>query len=181
MVNATRSRKPRRGAGRRLSRSPRIPRETEATVIALASSSDAEVRKAAVGVLARIPGREARSALVGLLRDSEPAVRERTVAVIGALRMGDAANALRPLLGDAVESVALAATAAMARLGDDPALFSLIEILQSDKATAKLAARAFGDAVGQRFAANAEGLASARRYVQASPRYRKAVGAGTAG
>lgn len=139
--------------------------EAERTVIALSASEDLNVRMAVVDVMMKIASRPTRVALLRLLRDPEAPVRERTAIAAGALRMGEAASLLRQLLSDPDKAVALRAAGALGRLESDAGFLLVAEVLSDDGPCVRLAATVLGDIVGHRFAANAEGVKSARRYL----------------
>ncbi len=145
----------------------KVSGDAQNTAITLAMSGDAAVRLKAVDVLAGLGTREARSALVSLLRDSNLEVRERAVVLAGAYTLPDALEPLRGLLSDSVTRIALRAAGAMGRLGDTSGLRLVARILHSDCPETRLAAHTLGEITGHRFAANREGVESARRYLDA--------------
>ncbi|MCH8146395.1 MAG: HEAT repeat domain-containing protein [Planctomycetes bacterium] len=141
--------------------------EAQRTVVILAMSGDAKVRLKAVDVLSHIGTRTAREALVALLSDPNPEVRERVMFAVGVGRVHEAADLLREMLRDEVENVALAAAAALGKLGDDSGLRLVTAKLEQGGSVARLAANALGDITGHRFSANREGIKAALRYLDA--------------
>ncbi|UCC29818.1 MAG: HEAT repeat domain-containing protein [Phycisphaerales bacterium] len=146
-------------------RSPTI--EAERTVVKLGASSDPEVRRKAIDVLANIGTKAARAALLDLLQDHNPTVREHAVATAGMTKMLEAAHTLRQQLDDPVEAVALRAAGALGRLGERTGLPLVMEALQRKDGQARLAAQVFGEIVGHRFPANERGVDAAQRYLAA--------------
>ncbi len=94
-------------------------------------------------------------------------VRERAVVLAGAYTVPGALEPLRGLLSDSVTRIALRAAGAMGKLGDNSGLRLVARILQSDCPETRLAAHTLGEITGHRFAANREGVESARRYLDA--------------
>ena len=74
---------------------------------------------------------------------------------------------MKDLLRHDNDEVALSAAEALGRLGHRDGLRIVLRLLNSDGTINRRAARAAGVIVGQRFRANSEGVASARRYLQA--------------
>ncbi len=139
----------------------------EADVLSLAASSHPQVRRKTAEVLAKIGTRPARQALIALLSDEDTEVREHTVTIAGVFRMHETSYALRQLLSDPVKTVALRAAGALGRLEDKSGLPLVTATLQSDSPLSRLAAYVFGEIVGHRFTANADGVTAARRYLTA--------------
>ncbi|MCH7838985.1 MAG: HEAT repeat domain-containing protein [Planctomycetes bacterium] len=139
--------------------------EAERTVVALSASEDPKVRLAVVNVVMKIASKSTRVALLRLLRDREAPVRERAAIAAGALRMGEATSLLQQLLSDPDKAVALRAAGALGRLDSDEGLPLVTEVLSRNGPQVRLAATVLGDILGHRFAANAEGVKSARRYL----------------
>jgi HD-GYP domain-containing protein (c-di-GMP phosphodiesterase class II) len=135
--------------------------------VAAASSPDAGVRNRTIDVLAKIGTKAARMALMTLLKDSDPEIREHAVGTAGTMRMHEAAHLLRERLADPVDAVALRAAGALGLLGEQTGLPLVARALMRDDAMARLAAKAFGEIVGHRFPANANGIQSARTYLEA--------------
>ena len=146
-------------------RAPTI--EAERTVVRLAISSNSEVRRKAIDVLANFGTKAARAALLDLLQDPDPTVREHAVAAAGMTKMLEAAHTLRRQLDDPVEAVALRAAGALGRLGERTGLPLVIEALRRKDGQARLAAQVFGEIVGHRFPANERGVDAAQRYLAA--------------
>ena len=143
----------------------RVSIEAERTVIALSASEDVNVRVAVVDVMMKIASKSTHVTLLRLLRDPEAPVRERAAIAAGALRMGEAVSLLRQLLSDPDQAVALRAAGALGRLESDEGFLLVVEVLSKDGPCVRLAATVLGDIVGHRFAANSEGVKSARRYL----------------
>ncbi len=139
----------------------------ERSTIALAGSPDALVRQRAVDVLAKIGTMPARKALLGLLKDEDPDVRGHAIGAAAALRMQESGYLLRMLLSDPEEGIALRAAGALGRVGDRDGLPLVRKHLTHEGPHTRLAAQVLGEIVGHRFAANAEGVKSARRYLEA--------------
>jgi len=146
-----------------------VPIEAERTVTTLANADDADVRLRAIDVLAKIGSEASRHALLSMLSDAEAAVRERAVGAVGALQITEASGAVRKLLRDPVVPVALRAAGSLGRLGDRIGLTMVVATLKEGGPHARLAAHVFGQIVGHRFGANAEGVNSALRYLKAHP------------
>jgi HD-GYP domain-containing protein (c-di-GMP phosphodiesterase class II) len=143
----------------------RIHVAEERTVLALSTSGDASVRLAATDVLMKIGSKAARSALLGMLDDADREVRARAAIAAGALRMAEASIELARLLDDEDRKVALRAAAALGRIGDHSGLSLVAAVVAHGGPDARLAAHVLGEIVGHRFAANAEGVKSAQRYL----------------
>jgi HEAT repeat protein len=79
--------------------------------------------------------------------------------------MAEASIELARLLDDEDRKVALRAAAALGRIGDHSGLSLVAEVVAHGGPDARLAAHVLGEIVGHRFAANAEGVKSAQRYL----------------
>ena len=140
----------------------------EDIVVGLGQSSDPEVRRSAAEVLAKLGTKATRTALLGLLRDEDETVRESAAAVAGVFRMTETAYLLRQLLKDDCLVVALRAAGSLGRLGESDGLRLVINTLSGEGPHTRLAAMTFGEIVGHRFPANAQGVKAARRYMTAN-------------
>lgn len=139
----------------------------EKTAVQLAGSTEPKVRHKSIEVLARIATKAPRMTILSLLKDIDPEVRERAVDAAGSLRMEEAAYLLRQRLSDPVETVALRAAGALGLIGERTGLPLVARALARDNGLTRLAARTFGEIVGHRFPANADGIQAARRYLAA--------------
>jgi len=146
----------------------KVPRELEAQVIDIASTGDAGSRAEAISVLAKIGTRASRAALVAMLQDEDPEVRSKAIETVGLLEMHEATGKLLRILKSSDEGCVLRAASALARLGDKSAVPVVVGVVEGDGPNTRLAARILGTMIGQRFAANAEGVRAARRYIEAS-------------
>jgi len=142
-------------------------REMINRVLTLSMSSDAAVRRAAIPVLLQAPRRDAVLALTPMLRDSNVSVQIDAIRALGQLQAQEATGSLKDLLRHGHDEVALSAAEALGSLGDQDGLRLVVRFLHSDEAINRRAARAIGVILGQRFSANSEGVASARRYLKA--------------
>jgi len=145
-----------------------VPRALEAKIIEVSSTGDRDARVEALGVLGNINTRAARAALVAMLDDPDPEVCARVIDTVGLLGLHEASGKLQRLLKSDDEGCAIRATSALAQLGDKSALPFVVAVVERDGPNARLAARILGTIIGQRFAANAEGVRAARRYIEAS-------------
>lgn len=141
--------------------------EAQATAVTLAMSGDREVRLRAVEVLANMGTATADKGLIALLEDGSPDIRERAVMAISGQKSAAAARGLKALLNDPVERIAIRAAGALGRLGDKSGLSKVISALRHDGPASRLAAKAFGEITGHNYAASAEGVRAARRYLKA--------------
>jgi HD-GYP domain-containing protein (c-di-GMP phosphodiesterase class II) len=147
--------------------SRKVTREGQRMALLLSTSSDFVVRERSIEVLAGINSPTTREGLFALLGDIHPQIRERAAIAVGMAKITEASMRLRELLCDDVEVVAIRAAGALGQLGDWSGLPLIMRLLKEDGPHIRLAVRAFGDITGQRFTANREGLASARRYLKA--------------
>jgi len=150
-----------------LSASSMQSREMINRVVAVSTSPDAAVRHAAIPVLMQAPRRDAVMALLHMLRDPSVSVRIDAIEALGQLQAQEAIGALQKVLRHNNDEVALSAAEVLGSLGNQDGLRLVLKLLESDEAINRLAARALGAILGQRFSCNAEGVASARRYVKA--------------
>ncbi|MFQ5592309.1 MAG: HD domain-containing phosphohydrolase, partial [Phycisphaerae bacterium] len=141
--------------------------DAQNTTITLAMSGDSRVRLKAVDVLAGIDTKAARRTIVSLLDDKTPDVRERAAIIAGTLQIQEAVGPLRKLLDDPVVRVALRAAGALGRLDDRSGLQLVARVLSGDCPETRLAAHTLGEITRHRFAANQQGIESARRYLNA--------------
>lgn len=140
-------------------------RAAEELAVSLSVSTDAVVRREALDVLMNMNTRLARDAIIASLDDSNSEIRERAASALGALAANEAVAPLRKLLRDPVLTVALRAAGALGRLGDNAGLQLVVETLEQPIPEARVAAQVAGEITGQRFGANREGIAAARRYI----------------
>jgi len=149
-------------------RTKKLPRELEAEVIEVSSTGDSQSRLETIGVLVHVGTRAARAALVAMLDDADREVRAKVIDTVGLLEMHEAGGKLQRILTSDDEACAIRAASALAQLGDKSALPVVVGVVERDGPNARLAARILGTIIGQRFAANAEGIRAARRYIEAS-------------
>ncbi len=139
--------------------------DAQRTVVTLSMSGDMTVRFKAMDLLIEFSTRMTREALVLLLRDVHPDIRNRAMAGVTQLRISESAETLRMMLSDQDISIALQAAGALGQLGHHAGMNLVAETLTKGGPEARLATRALSDITGHRFAANDEGVKSAKRYL----------------
>ena len=154
----------------RILKEARPDRSAERLAVQLAKFSDVEVRLKAVEALFKIGTRPARASLTTLIDDENVRIKIQAIGAAGALKMHEAQYSLRKVLQDQDKQLALRAAGALGKIEDDVGLSVVVKALANDDELGRLAAQSFGEIVGQRFAANMEGLRSARRYLDARKR-----------
>ena len=149
-------------------RDRKVSARTEADVLDLCRAESAAVRLECVKALAMINSRATRSALVELLDDPDANVLGSAAETAGFVQLQEAAGKLKKLMQRQDEPLALRAAASLAQLGDQSVVPFIVGIVEVDGPNTRLAARILGTILGKRFPANAEGISSARRYIEAT-------------
>ncbi len=143
----------------------RRDRDAQRIVVTLSMSGDLSVRFKAIELLIEFRTRMAREAIVLLLRDPHPQMRDRAMEGVTTLRITEAADTLRKMLSEEDITTALQAAGALGKLGHHAGMSLVAETLLKGGPQARLATRALGEITGHRFAANDDGVKSAKRYL----------------
>lgn len=143
--------------------------ESLKVVMGYANDADVEVRRAAVEGLLTIGGDDAASIILLRLNDANAEIRELAASSLGMMRDRSCTSYLCDVMyKDPEPRVALAAAGALARIGNtEEAVPYLVTMLCKRGPLQGMAARLFGQAVGQKFRANSEGIKAAQRYAKA--------------
>ena len=105
---------------------------------------------------------------MAMIDDADNDVRNKAIETAGLLEMHEATGKLLRILKSSDEACVLRAASALAQLGDNCAVPVVVSVVEGDGPNTRLATRILGIMIGQRFAANAEGVRAARRYIEAS-------------
>ncbi len=143
----------------------RRDRDAQRIVVTLSMSGDLAVRFKAMDQLIDYGTRMSREALILLLRDPNTQIRDRAMEGVATLRVTEAADTLRTMLSEENIALALQAAGALGKIGHHAGMSLVAETLVKGGPEARLATRALSDITGHRFAANDDGVKSAKRYL----------------
>lgn len=105
--------------------------QARAALLRALTDEDGQVRASAVRALGRLGDRAASGPVIGLLQDPDPVVRRAAASALSSVGGPDAVEPLIARLSDA--DVRWEAVAALARIGDDRAVKSVIALLGNDE------------------------------------------------
>ncbi len=140
--------------------------DTVEKIVRIAGSPDCVLRRATIPALAHVTGPDGYDTLIRLLDDPNTTIQAEAAQALGGLGVGEAIEPLKTLLSHKQPEVALQAALGLGRLGDRSGLPVTIRFLRKDNPHTRLAVRAFGAIVGQRFRSSPEGIAAARRHLK---------------
>ncbi len=145
-------------------------KEARRAILGMATSSDEMVRARALEALIDVGGKAAAGTVIQALADADEDVRLAAIAAVNILDITTALPALKTRLSNDSAPVQLRAAATLGRFGDQAGLPVAMHWLEHQGENARLAALAYGEILGQEFRPNAEGVAAARRYMEARKR-----------
>jgi len=149
-----------------LGKQPLRSPEVVAKVVAMSMWPNHTVRRATIPVLMQIISEDGIAALIRLLEDNNASIQAEAAEALAQLRVTEAIQPLRALPQHRDDEVALRAAAALGRLGDKSGVRVVARVLHTDSHLSRRAAYTLGIIVGEKFRANAEGVAEAREYLK---------------
>ncbi len=137
-------------------------------LIALSRDNDPIVRARAAECLMEAGGQRAIIGLMNLLDDNNPDVRQIAIDALGVLRAYIAMEKLETILAkDPDVKTRLRAARSLGKLGSKIGLLLIIRLLdEKDEYLKRLAVRSLQDIIGKYFEPTAEGVKSAKRYLE---------------
>ncbi len=137
-------------------------------LISLSRDNDPVVRARAAECLMEAGGQRAVIGLINLLDDPHPDVRQIAIDALGVLRAHIAMEKLETILEkDPDPKIRLKAARTLGKLGSKAGLILVIRLLdEKDEYLKRLAVRTLQDIIGKYFEPTAEGVKSAKRYLE---------------
>ncbi len=137
-------------------------------LLSLSRDNDPAVRIRAAECLMEVGGQRAVIGLLNLLDDPHPEVRQTAIDAVGVLRTHIAIEKLEMILAkDPDVTIRLRAARTLGKLGSRKGLLLVIRLLdKKDEYLKRLAARSLKDIIGKYFEPTAEGVKSAKRYLE---------------